>query len=185
MIFDEYEIKYLISKNAYENLLELFSDSTVKTFEQVNYYYDTSNQRMRSKNVTVRVRDKNGKLTQTIKEHFRGTTHSKETSFRVDRVSNVISYNDENLYLYGTLYTKRTEINIIDGIKMMLDYNKYLDTEDYEFELEYELHNYEDGIRVIQSLQPVLGSTELLVVSEPKSERFYKKFFESDRVCTV
>lgn len=175
MVFDEYEIKYLLQKSDYEKLLEIFSDSDTKTVEQINYYYDTYDQKMRKNNITARIREKNGKLTGVIKEHSVGTTHSKETSFRVDGVSNVISYNGENLYLYGELYTKRMEINFCDSITLMLDYNKYLDTEDYELEIEYEFHDCEDAIYKNRRLEDILGKIELVTVSQSKSERFFKR----------
>lgn len=47
MVFDEYELKYLISKKDYDKLSKVFSDSTAVTFEQVNYYYDTFDQKLR------------------------------------------------------------------------------------------------------------------------------------------
>ena len=152
------------------------------TYEQINYYYDTYDQKLRRSNITARIRKKNGKLTATIKEHSNGTTHSKETSFHVDSVSKGLSYNGEKLYLYGEMHTKRTEIDICDGVKLMLDYNQYLDTEDYEVELEYEPRSYDDAIGFIGYLQSKLNRDELLIPSEPKSNRFYKSFFKSDRI---
>ena len=35
MVFDEYELKYLLQKSAYEKLLEIFSSGDTVTFEQV------------------------------------------------------------------------------------------------------------------------------------------------------
>ena len=185
MVFDEYEIKYLLQKSDYEKLLEIFSDSDTKTVEQINYYYDTYDQKMRKNNITARIREKNGKLTGVIKEHSVGTTHSKETSFRVDGVSNVISYNGENLYLYGELYTKRMKINFCDSITLMLDYNKYLDTEDYELEIEYVPEFKEKANGIILELQSILGYKKVPTLSKSKSERFFRNFFKVDRTCPI
>ena len=185
MVFDEYEIKYLLQKSDYEKLLEIFSDSDTKTVEQINYYYDTYDQKMRKNNITARIREKNGKLTGVIKEHSVGTTHSKETSFRVDGVSNVISYNGENLYLYGELYTKRMEINFCGSITLMLDYNKYLDTEDYELEIEYVPEFKEKANGIILELQSILGYKKVPTLSKSKSERFFRNFFKVDRTCPI
>ncbi len=175
MTFDEYEIKYLLCKSAYDKLSEVFSDSDAITFEQVNYYYDTYDQKLRNKNITARIREKDGKLKGVIKDHSAGTTHSREISFRVESVSNVISYNCENLYLHGNLYTKRTEIKICDGITLMLDYNKYLDTEDYELELEYVPEFKEKADGIILTLQSILGYMEAPDLSKSKSERFFSR----------
>ncbi len=175
MVFDEYEIKYLISKKAYDKLSKVFFDSDAITFEQVNYYYDTYDQKMRDKNITVRIREKDGKLMAVIKDHSAGIEHSRETRFRVESVSNVISYKGENLYLHGKLYTKRTEINICDGITLMLDYNKYLDTEDYELELEYVPEFKEKADGIILTLHAILGYMEAPELSKSKSERFFTR----------
>lgn len=182
MVFDEYELKYLISKKDYDKLLKVFSDSTAVTFEQVNYYYDTDDQKLRHKNITARIREKDGKLTAVIKDHSAGIEHSKETRFRMENVSNVISYKGENLYLHGKLYTQRTEINICDGITLMLDYNKYLGTKDYELEVEYvpEFKKKADGI--ILTLQSILGYMETPEFSKSKSERFFRKLSDQSNM---
>lgn len=175
MEFDEYELKFLLQKSDYEKLLKIFSNSDAVTFEQVNYYYDTYDQKLRNKNITARIREKDGKLMAVIKDHSEGIEHSRETRFRIEGVSNVISYKGEDLYLHGKLYTKRTEINICYGITLMLDYNKYLGTEDYELELEYfpEFKEKADGI--ILTLQSILGYMNPPELSKSKSERFFTR----------
>lgn len=189
MTHNEYEMKFMLSKEQYEKLSGIFPDSERRTFTQTNYYYDTYEQKLRKNNITARIREKNGKLTGVIKEHCAGTMYSKETMFRVECVPNVISYNGEPLYLYGELYTVRTEINIGDCITLMLDCNKYLDTDDYELEVEYEFHSCEDAVCAIRPLECILGRIELLTASQAKSERFFrrldilKKVFKVDRTC--
>lgn len=174
MEFDEYELKFLLQKSDYEKLLKIFSNSDAVTFEQVNYYYDTYDQKLRNKNITARIREKDGKLTGVIKVHSAGTAYSKETSFLVEGVSNVIFYNGEHLYLQGELYTKRTEINICDGITMMLDYNKYLGIEDYELELEYVPEFKEKAEGIMLALQAILEYLNSSKLSDCKSERFFE-----------
>ncbi len=175
MIHDEYEIKFMLSKEQYEKLSEIFLDSKRRTFTQTNYYYDTHEQKLRKNNITARIREKSGKFTGEFKNHSAGTTHSRETRFRVDGVSSVIWYKEDPIYLHGKLYTKRTEINICDEVTLTLDHNKYLDAEDYELELEYEMPCKESAIAIILSLQSVLGRIELLEPSKPKSERFFRR----------
>ena len=185
MEFDEYELKFLLQKSDYEKLLKIFSNSDSVTFEQVNYYYDTYDQKLRKNNITARIREKNGKLKGVIKVHSAGTAYSKETSFLVEGVSNVIFYNGEHLYLQGELYTKRIEINICDGIMLMLDHNKYLGIEDYELELEYDSYFKEKADGMILILQSILGYKEAPALSKSKSERFFENFFKVDRTCPV
>lgn len=117
-----------------------------------------------------------------IKDHSVGTTHSRETIFHVESVSNVISYHGENLYLYGQLYTKRMEMNIRDGITLMLDYNKYLGTEDYELELEYVPEFKEKADGIILTLQAILGYMETQEFSKSKSERFFRKLSDQSNM---
>ena len=62
----EYELKMLLTNREYRFLLDMFNLLTVETDLQTNYYYDTRDETMRKKNVTVRVREKNGKGTLEI-----------------------------------------------------------------------------------------------------------------------
>lgn len=180
MVLDEYEIKYLISKKNYERLSEIFCNRNAVTFEQTNYYYDTPDQKLRKRNITARIREKNGNLIGVIKSHSAETIHSREISFRVEMIANVISYNGENLYLNGSLCTRRTEVNICDGITLMLDHNRYLDVEDYEMEIEYDK---QQDVAMPDRLQAAIDEMKMLVNSQSKSERFFRRLDSLKNLC--
>ena len=183
MIRDEYEIKLMLSKEQYEKLSGMFPDSKRRTFTQTNYYYDTLCLDMRKNNTTVRVREKNGRFKVTIKEHLSG--RSTEKSFEIECLPSTISNENMELKLFGNLCTKRTEIEICEGITLMLDYNKYLDTEDYEMELEYVPEFKEKADEIILELQSILGYRKVPTLSKSKSERFFRNFFKVDRTCLI
>lgn len=67
----------------------------------------------------------------------------------------------------------------------MLDYNKYLDTEDYEMELEYVPEFKEKANGIILELQSILGYKKVPTLSKSKSERFFRNFFKVDRTCPI
>ena len=183
MIHEEYEIKFMLSKEQYEKLSGIFPDSERRTFTQTNYYYDTLCLDMRKNNTTVRVREKNGKFKVTIKEH--NGEYNSEKSTYVDCLPRTLQSGNKELQLWGELCTQRTEIVICEGIMLMLDYNKYLDTEDYEMELEYVPEFKEKANGIILELQSILGYNKVPTLSKSKSERFFEHFFKVDRTCPV
>lgn len=176
MTYDEFEVKLMLSKEQYEKLSGIFPDSKRKTFVQTNYYYDTVNLDMRKNNTTVRVREKYGKYKLTVKRHYYDSHYSKENNFGVDCVSEMIVIEGKELQLFGKLYTERTEIKICEGITLMLDYNKYLDIEDYEMELEYIQEFKEKADGIILTLQSIIGYMGASELSKSKSERFFINF---------
>lgn len=181
MTHKEYEIKLMLSKSQYEQLLDLFNHKEQKTYIQTNYYYDTQKLEMKKNRTTVRIREKNGTFTLTVKNHH--FDHSIENSFKTDSAPRIISINNMNLKLFGKLRTKRTQIEICKGIKLMLDHNEYLGTEDYELELEYSPHQKEQANSIIHILQDTIGCKNRFAIQRSKSERFFINLFQSDRNC--
>ena len=172
---DEYEIKYFLDKSEYDKLCKMFATNKSISFEQVNYYYDTHDKQLRDKNITARIRKKGDHIEATIKEHIPQRTHSKETAFGVEKVSDKIYYKGKTLYLQGELHTKRTEIKICDGLVLMLDHNKYLGMHDYELELEYDPSVKEQAIDTIDTLRSILQKDSAFPLSKPKSDRFFER----------
>ena len=145
----ECELKYLVPKEQFENILSLFSGGVSKT--QTNHYYDTSDFFYRKNNTTIRKRDEIVEK----KEHL-----SNDVSIEavIDLPNNVICY--------GSLTTCRTSFQISDGMKIEFDKNEYLDITDYEIEIEY------DNKLKAMELVNKLGLTAQNNIS--KSERFFR-----------
>ena len=133
----EHELKMILTKDEYHFLLLFFDKLMVESGLQTNYYYDSRDEAMRKRNVTVRVREKNRKLIGTIKRHLKTDNSSIEEHFRVDTIPRVIMWDGMPLWLQGSLMTERKIFKVCDGITIMLDLNQYLDVVDYELEIEY------------------------------------------------
>lgn len=105
---------------------------------QVNYYYDTENLFFNARGITCRIRKKGQELTATIKAHRPGPKGvSLEHSFPVDKVWDTFPLGSLCLKKMGHLTTIRTVCSPVPGVRTELDKNTYLDTIDYELEIEY------------------------------------------------
>ena len=169
----EHELKIMLTKDEHHFLLRFFDKLMVESGLQTNYYYDTWDEVMRKRNVTVRVRQKNNKLIGTIKKHLDTDHCSMEEHFQVDTLPRVIMWDDMLLWLKGSLQTERKVFKVCDGIILMLDLNQYLGTVDYELEIEYSesLRKQAEGIlMLISSMVGKYVSNEVI----SKSERFFR-----------
>ena len=169
----EYELKMLLTNREYRFLLDMFNLLTVETDLQTNYYYDTLDEIMRKKNVTIRVREKNGKLLGTVKRHL-VNGDSLEEHFHVDTLPQVIMLEGTPVWLKGSLVTERKTLRVSDGITLMLDLNQYLNTVDYELEIEYseQLRDQAEGILML--IRCLLARTQQKGAIS-KSERFFQR----------
>ena len=169
----EHELKMMLTKDEHHFLLRFFDKLMVESGLQTNYYYDTRDEVMRKRNVTVRVRQKNNKLIGTVKRHLDTDNCSIEERFGVDTLPRVIMWDGMPLWLKGSLQTERKVFQVCDGIILMLDLNQYLGTVDYELEIEYSesLRDQAEGIlMLIGSMVGNYVSNEVI----SKSERFFR-----------
>ena len=171
----EFEKKLLLTETEYAILRELFFRGDDATYsDQVNYYYDTPYQEFHRKGITCRIRQKNGSLKGTIKTHLHDRKdESLEEDFAVDALPYRFSVSAKTVYLQGSLYTRRFEVELMSGIRMMLDQNWYLGVCDYELEIEYlPVSSVQaEGVlaTIVHLLQHTLAETERL----SKSQRFF------------
>ena len=170
----EHELKMMLTKDEHHFLLHFFDKLMVESGLQTNYYYDTRDEVMRKRNVTVRVRQKNNKLIGTIKRHLDTDNCSMEEHFRVDTLPRVIVWDGVPLWLKGSLQTERKIFQVCDGIILMLDLNQYLGTVDYELEIEYSESLRKQAEGILMLIGSMVGkSLHLDTVS--KSERFFQR----------
>lgn len=138
---EEREYKWLLKKEAYERLREVVRSAgfgVTAHSVQINYYYDTNRFYYSRRGTTVRIRQKGGRLTGTVKHHMQSTDGlSQETPFPVSTLPGRIHFSGRTLPLQGQLATERSETLLSSGIVLCLDRNQYLGREDYELELEY------------------------------------------------
>lgn len=134
----EFEKKALLTELEYIFLRDhghFYGESSV----QINHYYDTDDFELSKKGITCRIREKNGKFTATIKEHETEYKNcSVENSRQVGGKWDDSMFRAMGLKYQGSLETNRIICERYPGVKIMLDRNKYLGTEDYELEIEYD-----------------------------------------------
>ncbi len=133
----EHEKKVLLTEREYNYLFGVFSPMG-KTVMQVNRYFDTVDWQNHAQGITYRVREKNGIYTATEKQHCLGSCDcSRERSFSVNDPFDISPFQMDGLVYQGLLITVRTEWSPEEGVLICLDKNMYLETEDYELEIEY------------------------------------------------
>ena len=174
MIEQENEFKLMLTNEEYERLSCFLQVNTVKPILQTNYYYDTRDQDMRKKNMTVRVRRKESCLIGTIKHHLDQDGHSVEHRFQVDMLPQFIVLDDEMLILMGALETQRRTFKVCEGVTIMLDLNQYLDFTDFEVEIEFNEKLRGEATGVLLLLQNVIKG-EHCSNTISKSERFFRR----------
>lgn len=148
----ELEKKLLLTKDEYDYLMERFGyESSLNTkpmVSQTNYYFDTDDLSMNRKNITCRIRLKDGKYKGTMKQHSLDSDQSTETDIKVRNGLDDNEFIDMGLKLQGALITDRFVILKDANCEVVLDKNEYLGHTDYELEIEY-VPKYEKDAQAI------------------------------------
>lgn len=167
----EHEKKMLLSESEYTLLQGLLNSGRAQEYDQSNFYYDTVTNTLNRQNTTLRIRLKNGNLTGTRKTHRAGETRSTEEHFGVTDVPSGFAVDGQYVVLKGSLHTHRTEVHLSKDLTLFLDRNEYLDTVDYELELEYAAdESRAEGVMLL--IGALLHRSDKMP-SSPKSERFF------------
>ncbi|MDZ5712997.1 CYTH domain-containing protein [Jeotgalibacillus haloalkalitolerans] len=183
----EIEFKNLLTKSEYIKLYEDFEmDEPVK---QINHYFDTPLFHLKDAHSALRIREKSGKLTLTLKQPVEDgvlETHQPVTKIdledmlsgggliggEISDLLELLNIPPQDIVHFGSLETNRTEKNYKDGL-LVLDHSVYLGHEDYE--LEYEVASHDEGKENFLSL---LTSYKIPVrETDNKIKRFYKARF--------
>ena len=169
----EREIKQIISYDEYIKLVDFMSIFPSESVEQLNHYYDTDSGYYNSIKTTVRIREKNGRLKGTVKSHS-SCDKSEEREFKVSALPERFVIDERNVFYKGKLYTERVSYRLGNGIVLFIDKNSYLDTVDYEVEIEYPNGLEEISKTLIVAIRKFIDST-YSNKRMSKSERFYKR----------
>lgn len=143
----EIEYKVLINKNDFNKLEQILNEYEHYEKIQINYYYDTKNNNLKNKGLSLRIRHlilENTYLV-TLKEKIKDGHIEYEqyiNSLEIKNISNeilniLIKNNIEltNLQIMAFLKTIRKEFHFDDKL-LCLDHNYYYNNEDYEIECE-------------------------------------------------
>jgi uncharacterized protein YjbK len=162
----EIEFKNILTRAEFEQLSRYFGVRKDDFTLQHNHYFDTPTFMLKSQGCALRIREKNGRQTLTLKQpHTEGLleTHQSLTKKEAEaaksgnrlpdgeviRVLQTMGVSVFSLTYLGTLSTERAEIVYENGT-IMLDHSFYLGTEDYE--LEYESTDKNEGEKIFQTL---------------------------------
>lgn len=183
----EIEFKNIVTEEEFIKLLDYFSLTEEDFFSQENEYFDTEDFILKQLGCALRIRQKNGKYEFTLKEPQEiGLLETNEEISKVAR-KKLIEENQfpegkiaeklrklniplEKVKYFGSLKTDRKELPYYDGI-LVLDKSYYLNIVD--FELEYEVEDYETGKQHFISLLQTLQIPQRKTLN--KIQRFYNR----------
>lgn len=162
---NEIEFKQLLSEDDYQAIYNTYFFN-IKPFSQTNYYIDTLNFDLKSHQSALRIRVKDDSYEMTLKvpaevglmEYNFDTMvepklnkHIKRQDLPQDILNQLLrmDVDIDALIVLGDLTTERIEKEI-NGNLLVLDKNYYLDFQD--FELEYEVNDYNEGLVQFESI---------------------------------
>ncbi|SDI27013.1 CYTH domain-containing protein [Alteribacillus bidgolensis] len=150
---NEIEKKNLLTESEFQTLCKAFNVTDEDFFWQANTYFDTNNYELKNKGAALRIREKNSQFELTLKQPAEEglletnqplTKKEAEEAFTFGRLpaGEVKSQLETTLLIslddvkpLGTLKTRRTHVRYQAGM-LFLDHSVYLDTEDFEVEIE-------------------------------------------------
>lgn len=174
----ETELKCLIDKATFDKVLDSYKWD--KVIIQTNHYYRAQTNILKENGITFRVREIDSNPVLQIKQHKNSASPlqiCEESEFEISSIPEAFSADDVKRYtgidagevfLLGSATTTR-HLKIYKNTEICLDKTAYLNTEDYEVELEYQGNCPDELIDEMK----VLG-----VVFEKKSVGKYSRFIK-------
>ena len=162
----EIEFKNMLTKIQYEQLLQAFSIEVDQIIRQVNHYFDTPTDHLKSVQSALRIREFGETIECTLKEKTSEHQHLETTdeltrenadqmlagkTIPAGTVLERLALFDiplNELKCYGTLTTDRVEIPYKGGL-LVFDHSFYLHSDDYE--VEYETNDETIGQTIFSS----------------------------------
>ncbi|EAE7869678.1 CYTH domain-containing protein [Listeria monocytogenes] len=189
----EIEFRNLLTKEEYDTLIESFRVKEEDFFEQTNYYLGTANFGLKERHSALRIRQLDTQYQLTLKTpEARGLMETTQI-LGEDQASAIISganipvgpvrdtlkelgINHEDLQIFGSLKTIRAEKDYKKGL-LVFDKNFYGSISD--FDLEYEVSDYDKGKEVFDKLLKEYQITNQ--PAENKVARFYHHVYENNK----
>ncbi|EAG5353978.1 CYTH domain-containing protein [Listeria monocytogenes] len=189
----EIEFRNLLTKEEYDTLIESFHVKEDDFFEQTNYYLDTTNFDLKKRHSALRIRQLETQYQLTLKTpEARGLMETTQilgedqasaiiagANIPVGPVRNTLKelgINHENLQVFGSLKTIRAEKDYKKGL-LVFDKNFYGSISD--FDLEYEVADYDKGKEIFDKLLKEYQITNQ--PAENKVARFYHHVYENNK----
>jgi uncharacterized protein YjbK len=183
----EIEFKNMLTTDEYQKLIRFFQIPDSEFFSQENHYFDTPEFDLKEHHCALRVRQKGSHYEMTLKQPAQEglletnqllTSPEAESALKTNKLPSGIIQNQleemgisfSKIVYFGSLTTKRAEIPFKEGL-LVFDHSYYLNKED--FELEYEVENYQQGL---QNFIQLLFDHEIPQrKTENKIRRFYRQ----------
>lgn len=178
---NEFEYKALLTEVEYDRIRDWAEScyyNVMRKILQINYYYDTPDFFFNRQGITVRIRQKDGMLKGTVKDHSAGKNelHSKEIDFPAKHLPQSILYQNQRLILHGQFVTERIDIPLQKKVHLMIDRSHYMGQTDFEAELEFSPSRR----KVAETFAEELFRTVVPKERQSKSERFYRSLQGKD-----
>ncbi|KHE67317.1 CYTH domain-containing protein [Halobacillus sp. BBL2006] len=188
----EIEYKNLLTLEEYQQVYQFLPFKSVELIEQTNYYFESSDFKLREQGAALRIRKKNDQWVLTLKQpHEEGLleTHDSLTEEEAnlwiqnkmlekphtEKQLRELGISVDELTYLGSLTTRRKEVAYKDTT-VVLDHSLYYDQED--FELEVEASSRQQGEAVFEE---ILTSCDIPTRNtDNKIKRFYKAKLQSE-----
>ncbi|WP_211088780.1 CYTH domain-containing protein [Listeria innocua] len=188
----EIEFRNLLTKEEYDRLIEDFRIKEADFFEQTNFYLDTADFGLKERNSALRIRQLETQYQLTLKTpEARGLMETTQI-LAADQASAItdganipvgpvrdtlkeIGINHEDLQVFGSLKTIRAEKDYKKGL-LVFDKNFYGSISD--FDLEYEVSDYDKGKEIFDKLLKEYQITNH--PAENKVARFYNHVYKNN-----
>ncbi len=179
----ETELKCIITKEVFEKVKGAYTWDKIIT--QTNHYYRALTPILKQNGITFRVREIDNTFKLQIKKHKNADSPLQICEEYEREIENAPDFFDEKtvleltevdageVFLIGSATTQRYSLMWNNTTQICLDYTTYLDTQDFEIEIEYE---GECPIALLDEMK-VLG-IEFKENSKGKYSRFIKRFVE-------
>jgi uncharacterized protein YjbK len=188
----EIEFKNMLTKEEYERFLFEFNIDKREIFSQENHYFDTPDFTLKELGSALRIRKKQRSYEMTLKQpaavgilETNQTLSYEEAAHAIHSgklpggiIQNLLKKENVDVLTieyFGSLSTNRVEMAHKNGL-LVLDHSFYLNMED--FELEYEVENYQEGKRVFLELLNQFQIPERK--TDNKIRRFYRQKFKHE-----
>ncbi|ETI66776.1 CYTH domain-containing protein [Neobacillus vireti] len=193
----EIEFKNMLTKEEYERFLLEFNIDKSQIFSQENHYFDTPDFTLKELGSALRIRKKQRSFEMTLKQpaavgilETNQTLSYKEAEQAIHSrklpaglIQNLLKKENVNfstIEYFGSLSTNRVELAYKNGL-LVLDQSFYLNKED--FELEYEVENYQEGKRVFLELLNQFQIPERK--TDNKIRRFYHQKYKQQNLLDI
>ena len=171
----EWEQIIPLNQRQFRLLYGMLSSGAAQRTEVIHYYYDTPDERLRSRNITCRIRQDEARLTGIYRQESGTSAHGVEKKFSVRELPEHFTVNGIQVSLKGAVSIESTAFPLNKSLTLILDRNRYLGVADYELKIEFDRGAEECAKTVITLLNRIFKRDCPEGPVSPVSERFFRR----------